>query len=191
MRLLVRFENGTTSSTAKHGRRQPFQSSMAGVVYARGLARLEKGDLTRCASGPRVAGEKESAWLREQSPSRRPSAIGRQLQLVSGLTVAPFELRGRILARERQSRRSHRHAPAAIEEEIKLGYSEPPIYPNPTEERSRVRRSFSRSLGRRPKSLFSRRGLSRDPEAAERFSDDALSAGRRRNQQRERATRYL
>ena len=162
MRLLVRFEkwddilDGKTLPDAT-----PFQVLDGWRLYARGLARLEKGDLPG-ARADLESLEKESAWLREQSPKQKDLPLSRrQLQLVSGLTVAPFELRGRILAREGKADEAIATLRRAIEEEIKLGYSEPPIYPNPTEE---VAGKTALSLGRwGDAEEFFRAAVERDP----------------------------
>jgi tetratricopeptide (TPR) repeat protein len=162
MRLLVRFEkwdeilDGKTLPDAA-----PFEVLDGWRLYARGLARLGKGD-TRGARADLESLEKESAWLREQFPKHKDLPLaGRQRQLVSGLAVAPFELRGRILAREGKADEAIATLRQAIEEEIKLGYSEPPIYPNPMEE---VAGKTAISLGRwSDAEEFFRAALERDP----------------------------
>jgi tetratricopeptide (TPR) repeat protein len=50
------------------------------------------------------------------------------------LAVAPLELRARILAREGKADEAIAKLREGVEEEIKLGYAEPPLYPNPMEE---------------------------------------------------------
>jgi len=59
---------------------------------------------------------------------------GRQRQQLKALAVAPIELSARLLAREGKGDEAIAKLREAIEEEIKLGYSEPPLYPQPLEE---------------------------------------------------------
>jgi tetratricopeptide (TPR) repeat protein len=48
--------------------------------------------------------------------------------------VAPLEIEARLLAREGKAPEAIAKLHEAIEEEIKLGYSEPPLYPQPMPE---------------------------------------------------------
>jgi tetratricopeptide (TPR) repeat protein len=136
MRTLVRFErwdeilDGTT--LPQEG---AFEVFKAWRIYAIGLAKLGKGDL----AGARVelaALEREAAYLREKLPKEKDlPQPGRQRQQSRALTVAPLELKARLLAAEKTKPEDILATlKQAIEEEAKLGYSEPPIYPNPTEE---------------------------------------------------------
>ena len=59
---------------------------------------------------------------------------GRQRQQLRALNVAPLEIQARLLAREGKADDAIAKLKEAIEEEIKLGYSEPPLYPVPMEE---------------------------------------------------------
>jgi tetratricopeptide (TPR) repeat protein len=192
MRLLVRFEkwdeilDGKTLPDAS-----PFEVLDGWRLYARGLARLGKGDVP----GARAALEsleKESAWLREQLPQQKGLPLsGRQRQLVSGLAVAPFELRGRILAREGKADEAITTLRRAIEEEIKLGYSEPPIYPNPMEE---IAGKTAISLSRwSDAEEFFRAALERDPGSGRAFFGLMLAQqGTGRNEQaRESYARFV
>ncbi len=136
MRTLVRFEkwdeilDGTTLPTEGN-----FEVFKAWRMYAQGLAKLGKGDVAS-AREQLAALEREAAYVREKLPKEKdlPQA-GRQRQQSKALLVAPLELKARILARENAKPEDILATlKQAIEEEAKLGYSEPPIYPNPTEE---------------------------------------------------------
>ena len=136
MRTLVRFEkwdeilDGTTLPTEGN-----FEVFKAWRMYATGLAKLGKGDVAG-AREQLAALEREAAYVREKLPKEKdlPQA-GRQRQQSRALLVAPLELKARILAREGAKPEDILATlKQAIEEEAKLGYSEPPIYPNPTEE---------------------------------------------------------
>jgi tetratricopeptide (TPR) repeat protein len=135
LRTLVRFEKWDEILDGKtlpsEGNYEVFK---AWRYYATGLARLGKGD-TAGARAELENLERETAWLKDKFPKVKdlPQA-GRQRQLLRALGVAPFELRGRILAREGKADEAIAALRQGIEEEIKLGYSEPPIYPNPMEE---------------------------------------------------------
>jgi hypothetical protein len=59
---------------------------------------------------------------------------GVQVRNSLALAVAPLELKGRILAREGNADEGIAFLRHALEEEIKVGYSEPPLYPHPVEE---------------------------------------------------------
>ena len=111
-----------------------FEVFKAWRIYATGLAKLGKGD----TAGARVeldALEREAAFMREKLATiKLAPQLGRQRQQAKALTVAPLELKARILAREGKADEALATLKQAIEEEAKLGYSEPPIYPNPTEE---------------------------------------------------------
>ena len=80
--------------------------------------------------------EREAAYMREKLPKEKDLPQGgRQRQQSKALLVAPLELKARILVREGAEPVDILAVlKQAIEEEAKLGYSEPPIYPNPTEE---------------------------------------------------------
>ncbi|NOT63902.1 MAG: tetratricopeptide repeat protein, partial [Acidobacteria bacterium] len=136
MRTLVRFEkwdeilDGTTLPTEGN-----FEVFKAWRIYAVGLARLGKGDVAG-AREQLAALEREAAYLREKLPKEKDLPQGgRQRQQSRALLVAPLELKARILAAEKaKPEEVLAILKQAIEEEAKLGYSEPPIYPNPTEE---------------------------------------------------------
>jgi tetratricopeptide (TPR) repeat protein len=104
-------------------------------MYANGLAKLHKGDLAG-ARAELAALERESAYIREKlTKEKEAPQLGRQRQQSRALNVAPLELKARILAADKAKPEDVLAIlKQAIEEEAKLGYSEPPIYPNPTEE---------------------------------------------------------
>lgn len=135
LRTLVRFEKW---DEILDGKTLPdsgaFEVFTAWRIYAIGLAKLGKGDLAG-AREQLAALEREAAFIREKFPKEKdlPQA-GRQRQQANALKVAPFELRARILAKEGKADEALAQFKQGIEEEYKLGYSEPPIYPNPMEE---------------------------------------------------------
>jgi tetratricopeptide (TPR) repeat protein len=102
--------------------------------YAVGLAKIGKGDVAATRAQIETL-EREIAWLKEKFGKAKdlPQA-GRQRQQLRALAVAPIELQARILAREGKAAEAIAKLREGVEEEIKLGYSEPPLYPNPMEE---------------------------------------------------------
>jgi tetratricopeptide (TPR) repeat protein len=102
--------------------------------YALGLAKIGKGDVAATRAQIETL-EREIAWLKEKFGKAKdlPQA-GRQRQQLRALAVAPIELQARILAREGKAAEAIAKLREGVEEEIKLGYSEPPLYPNPMEE---------------------------------------------------------
>lgn len=135
LRTLVRFEKWdeilTGQSLPEAG---AFDIFTGWRYYARGLAHLNKGNLDAARAQLDLL-EREAAWLKEKfGKAQDLPQIGRQKQQLRALAVAPFELRARLLAREGKATEALAKLREAIEEEYKLGYSEPPIYPNPMEE---------------------------------------------------------
>jgi tetratricopeptide (TPR) repeat protein len=135
MRTLVRFEKW---DEILDGKTLPdegaFEVFRVWRMYAVGLAKLSKGDLNG-AREQVAALEREAAYLREKLPKEKDLPQGgRQRQQLRALNVAPFELKARLLARASKADEALALLKQGIEEEIKLGYSEPPIYPNPMEE---------------------------------------------------------
>ena len=135
LRALVRFEkydevlNG--KSLPDEG---PFEVLKGWRYYALGLAKIGKGDVAATRAQIETL-EREVAWLKEKFGKAKdlPQA-GRQRQQLRALAVAPIELQARILAREGKAAEAIVKLREGVEEEIKLGYSEPPLYPNPMEE---------------------------------------------------------
>src|SRR5215813_8926995 len=145
LRALVRFEK---YDEILNGRTLPdegeFEVFKAWRYYALALANIGKL-------------EREIARLKEQFDKVKdlPQA-GRQRQQLRALAVAPIELKARLAAREttlipllqltnvpnsgspaertKKEDEAIRLLRAGIEEEIKLGYSEPPLYPIPMDE---------------------------------------------------------
>ena len=135
LRALVRFEkydeilNG--KSLSDEG---AFEVLKGWRYYALGLAKIGKGDVAATRAQIETL-EREIAWLKEKFGKAKdlPQA-GRQRQQLRSLAVAPIELQARILAREGKAAEAIAKLREGVEEEIKLGYSEPPLYPNPMEE---------------------------------------------------------
>jgi tetratricopeptide (TPR) repeat protein len=149
----------------------------AWVYYAQGLAQAATGYLP-AARASLDSLEREIAWLKERfAKSKELLQGGRQRAQLRALAVAPLELKARVLARESLSQvlapgQADSTSPKpqdealallreAIEEELKLGYSEPPLYPQPMEE---VAGKVALELKRwQEAEEFFRRALERDP----------------------------
>ena len=135
LRALVRFEK---YDEILSGQMAPDEGSFevlkAWRYYAQALAKIGKGDVAAARAQLETL-ERETAWLKEKFGKAKdlPQA-GRQRQQLRALAVAPFELQSRILAREGKADEAIVKLREGIEEEIKLGYSEPPLYPTPMEE---------------------------------------------------------
>jgi tetratricopeptide (TPR) repeat protein len=135
LRTLVRFER---YDEILDGKSLPdesvFEVIKAWRYYALALAQIGKGDLI--AARPQLETlERETAWLKEKfGKAKELTQGGRQRQQLRALAVAPIELQARILAREGKTDEAIAKLREGIEEEIKLGYSEPPLYPVPMEE---------------------------------------------------------
>jgi tetratricopeptide (TPR) repeat protein len=158
LRTLVRFEK---HDEILNGKSLPdegeFEVLKAWRYYTQALAKIGRLDLAAARAQLDML-EREIAWLKVKfDKSKDLPQAGRQRQQLRALAVAPIELKARITAREAtlmpltQStyvsgsgspvEQSKKKADIAIsllregiEEEIKLGYSEPPIYPAPMEE---------------------------------------------------------
>ncbi len=102
--------------------------------YARTLAHLGRNEIT--AARAELGGlEREIAWMKDRLPKLKDGPqIGRQRQQLRALAVAPIEIIARLLAREGKADEALAKLREGIEEEAKLGYSEPPLYPQPMEE---------------------------------------------------------
>ena len=135
LRALVRFEK---YDEVLNGKSLPdegaFEVLKGWRYYAHALAKIGKGDVAATRSQIETL-EREIAWLKEKFGKAKdlPQA-GRQRQQLRALAVAPIELQARILAREGKAADAIAKLREGVEEEIKLGYSEPPLYPNPMEE---------------------------------------------------------
>ncbi|MDX2042034.1 MAG: hypothetical protein SF097_12335 [Acidobacteriota bacterium] len=135
MRALVRFEK---YDEILDGKSLPdesvFEVFKAWRYYAQTIASLGKGDIATTRVKLDTL-EREIAWLKDKFGKAKdlPQA-GRQRQQLRALNVAPLELQARLLAHEGKADEAIAKLKEAIEEEIKLGYSEPPLYPVPMEE---------------------------------------------------------
>ena len=135
LRLLVRFERW---DDILDGKALPDSGGFAVFNvwrhYALGLALLGKGDLPR-AHAELEALETEIARLQDELPKQNNAPQrGVQIRNSLALAVAPLELKGRILAREGKADSAIVLLRQALEEETKIGYSEPPLYPHPMQE---------------------------------------------------------
>jgi tetratricopeptide (TPR) repeat protein len=162
LRALVRFEK---YDEILDGKSLPdegeFEVLKAWRYYAAGLAKIGKDDMGAARAQIKSL-ERETSRLREKFDKAKdiPQA-GRQRQQLRALAVAPFELQARILAREGKADEAIAKLREGVEEEIKLGYSEPPLYPNPMEE---VAGKVSFELKRwKEAEEFFRAALERDP----------------------------
>jgi tetratricopeptide (TPR) repeat protein len=135
LRALVRFEKYDEILNGKSAPDEgAFEVLRGWRYYALGLAKIGKGDVAATRAQIETL-EREIAWLKEKFGKAKdlPQA-GRQRQQLRSLSVAPIELQARILAREGKAAEAIAKLREGVEEEIKLGYSEPPLYPNPMEE---------------------------------------------------------
>jgi tetratricopeptide (TPR) repeat protein len=136
LRALARFEKYDEILNAESllPNEGEFEVLKAWRYYAIGLAKIGKGDAP-AAREQLESLERETGRLKKKFGKAKdlPQA-GRQRQQSRALAVAPFELQARILAREGKADEAIAKLRNGIEEEIKLGYSEPPLYPNPMEE---------------------------------------------------------
>jgi tetratricopeptide (TPR) repeat protein len=135
LRTLVRFEKW---DEILDGETLPAEGAYdvfkAWRYYASSLAYLGKGNLAAARSDLDLL-ERETAWLKEKfNKVKDIPQIGRQKQQLRALGVAPYEVQARLLARDGKADEALARLREGIEEEYKLGYSEPPIYPNPMEE---------------------------------------------------------
>jgi len=135
MRTLVRFEKWDEILDQRTlPEAGPFEVFTAWRYYAEALAHASKGDTGRAREDIQRL-EREIAWMKDRLPKVKDAPQGgRQRQQLKALAVAPIELSARLLAREGKGDEAIAKLREAIEEEIKLGYSEPPLYPQPLEE---------------------------------------------------------
>jgi tetratricopeptide (TPR) repeat protein len=162
LRILTRFEKW---DEILDGKSLPdegnFEVFKAWRHYATALAQLGKNDL-QAARATLDMLEREIAWDRDRFPKLKDAPqLGRQRQQLRALGVAPIELKARLAAREGKADEAIKLLRDAIEEEIKLGYAEPPLYPQPMEE---VAGKVCLELKRWPDAeAFFRAALERDP----------------------------
>ena len=135
MRTLVRFEKWDEILDQRTlPEAGPFEVFTSWRYYAEALAHAAKGDTGRAREDIQRL-EREIAWMKDRLPKVKDAPQGgRQRQQLKALAVAPIELSARLLAREGKGDEAIAKLREAIEEEIKLGYSEPPLYPQPLEE---------------------------------------------------------
>ncbi len=135
LRALVRFEK---YDEILNGKSLPdesvFEVFKAWRYYAQTVATLSKGDVATAKTTLETL-EREIAWLKDKfGKAKELPQAGRQRQQLRALNVAPLEIQARLLAREGKADEAIAKLKEGIEEEIKLGYSEPPLYPVPMEE---------------------------------------------------------
>lgn len=134
LRAMVRFEKFDEIFSSTLPEPGNYESFKAWRYYATALAKLSKGDVTATRAELDTL-EREIAWLKDKfGKSKDIPQLGRQRQQLRALGVAPIELQARLLAREGKADEAIAKLKEGIEEEIKLGYSEPPLYPVPMEE---------------------------------------------------------
>jgi len=162
LRILTRFEKWNeildSQSLPGEGNYEVFK---AWRHYATALAQLGKGDIATTRT-TLDALEREIAWMKDKlAKAKDLPQLGRQRQQLRALGVAPIELKARLAAREGKADEAIKLVREAIEEEIKLGYSEPPLYPQPMEE---VAGKLALELQRwKEAEEFFRAALERDP----------------------------
>ncbi len=191
LRTLVRFEKWDEILEGKIlPDAGPYEVFKPWRQYAEALAHLGKGELIR-ARADLESIEAETSRLREKLKDQQDVLLAfRQRQMLRALSVVPFELKGRILAREGKADDAITTLKQAIEEEISLGYSEPTLYPNPMEE---VAGRIALGLERwSDAEQFFRLALERDPGSGRALLGLMLAqdAAGKRDQARESYTRF-
>jgi tetratricopeptide (TPR) repeat protein len=101
--------------------------------YARGLARAATGDLPEARKELRALGKSVDDLRDENLPLVAPQRA-LQLRQARALAVAPLDLEGRILLADRRAEEGVAMLRKALDGERAIGYSEPPLYPQPMEE---------------------------------------------------------
>jgi tetratricopeptide (TPR) repeat protein len=135
LRMLVRFERW---EDILDGKTLPDNGGFivfdAWRHFALGLARLGKGDVAAARVELEML-EAEIARLKNELPNQKNAPqYGVQVRQTLALPVALLELQGRIFAREGKADQAIASLRQALEAEINVGYSEPPLYPHPMEE---------------------------------------------------------
>lgn len=134
LRAMVRFEKWDEVLANSLPEAGEFESFKAWRYYATALAQLGKGNMA-AARAQLDTLEREIAWLKDKfGKAKDIPQLGRQRQQLRALAVTPIELQARLLTREGKADDAIAKLKEGIEEEIKLGYSEPPLYPVPMEE---------------------------------------------------------
>ena len=135
LRTLVRFEKwDEILNTKMLPQEGPFEVFKAWRYYAELVAKIGMRDAVAAQVQLDVL-EREIAWLKDRfdKTKDRPQH-GRQSMLLRALIVAPLDARARLLALQGKSDEAIATVREAIEAEINLGYSEPPLYPVPMQE---------------------------------------------------------
>ena len=135
LRILARFEKWDEildgKSLPDEGNYEVFK---AWRHYATALAQIGK-DENVAAHITLDALEREIAWMKDKlAKAKDLPQLGRQKQQLRALGVAPIELKARLAAHENKADDAIKLLREALEEELKLGYSEPALYPQPMEE---------------------------------------------------------
>lgn len=135
LRILTRFEKWDEildgKSLPDEGNYEIFK---AWRLYATALAQIGKGEIV-AAKISLDAMEREIAWMRDKlAKAKDLPQLGRQKQQLRALGVAPIEIKARLAAYENKADEAIKLLREALEEELKLGYSEPALYPQPMEE---------------------------------------------------------
>ncbi|MGE0102026.1 MAG: tetratricopeptide repeat protein [Blastocatellales bacterium] len=162
LRTLVRFEKwDEILNTRMLPEEGPFEVFKAWRYYAQAVSRIGMRDAVAAQSQLEVL-EREVAWLKDRfEKSKDRPQNGRQSMQLRALKVAPLDVRARLLALQGKADEAIATAREAIEAEIGLGYSEPPLYPVPMQE---VAGNIALSLRRWEDALgFFTQALERDP----------------------------
>lgn len=162
LRTLVRFEKwDEILNTRMLPEEGPFEVFKAWRYYAQAVSRIGMRDAVAAQSQLEVL-EREVAWLKDRfEKSKDRPQNGRQSMQLRALKVAPLDVKARLLALQGRADEAIATAREAIEAEISLGYSEPPLYPVPMQE---VAGNIALSLRRWEDALgFFTQALERDP----------------------------
>lgn len=187
LRLLVRFQRWDDILGKALPEAGPFEAWKAWRLYALGLARLGTGDVGG-ARAELARLEQELVRLKEELPKKAvlPQRVV-QLRYLQPLGVTPFDLKGRILAREGKVQEAMQTLQAGLEAEREYGYSEPSLYPQPMEEVigqvaldlhrwDDADRMFRAALERDPGSGRAHLGMSRASRGLGKLADENKAA---------------
>ena len=192
LRILTRFEKWNEildgKSLPDEGNYEVYK---AWRYYAQSLALLGKGEMNATREKLDTL-EREIAWHRDRLPKAKDlPQLGRQRQQLRALGVAPIELKARLAAHEGKADEAIKLLREAIEEEIKLGYSEPPLYPQPLEE---VAGKLCLALKRYTEAeAFFHAALERDPGSGRAYFGllQAQQGAGKQNEARETYAKFL